>query len=52
MLNAKFQTTRRQNKSLNYKNLNSYRVIRKINDMTYELKLSTTMTNVFSIFHF
>ena len=51
MLNVRFQATRRQSKSLDLKNLNSYRIIRKINDMTYELKLLATMSKVFSIFH-
>ena len=51
MLNVRFQTTRRQNKSFDFKNLSSYRVIRKINDMIYELELSRTMTEMFSIFH-
>ena len=51
MLNVKFQVTRRQNKSIDFKNLSSYRVIKKINDMTYELELFVTMTDVFSIFH-
>ena len=51
MLNARFQITRHQNKSFDFKNLSSYRVIRKINDMTYELKLLKTMIDVFSIFH-
>ena len=51
MLNVKFQITRRQSKSLDFKNLSSYRIIRKINDMTYELKLFATMSKIFSIFH-
>ena len=51
MLNVRFQTTRRQNKSFDFKNLSSYRVIRKINDMIYELELSKTMTKMFSVFH-
>ena len=52
MLNVRFQITRRQNKFLNYKNLKLYRIVRKINDMIYQLELLSTMTNVFSIFHF
>ena len=51
MLNVRFQATRRQNKFLDYKNLNSYRVIRKINDITYELELFVTITEVFLIFY-
>ena len=51
MLNVRFQITRRQNKFLDYKNLKSYRVIKKINNITYELELSVTMTEMFSVFH-
>ena len=51
MLNVKFQITRRQNKSIDFKNLKPYRVIKKINDITYKLELSVTITSVFPIFH-
>lgn len=52
MLNVKFQIIRRQNKSLNYKNLKLYRIITKINNITYKFQLSTIITNVFLVFHF
>ena len=51
MLNVRFQITRRQSKFLNYKNLESYRIVRKIDNMIYQLELSSTMTGVFPIFH-
>ena len=52
MLNAKFQATRRQSKSINFKNLGPYRVINKIDRIAYKLELPVTMTGVFSVFHF
>ena len=52
MLNVKFQATRRQNKSFDFKNLNLYRIVRKINNITYELELLKTITKIFSIFYF
>ena len=39
------------NKSLNYKDLKSFKTIRKINNITYELKLSKSKKNIFLIFH-
>ena len=51
ILNVRFQITRYQNKSFDYKNLNSYYVIRKINNITYKLKLFITITKIFSIFY-
>ena len=51
MLNVKFQITCRQNKILNFKNLGFYRIIRKIDNITYEFKLSKTIKDVFSVFH-
>ena len=51
MLNARFQATRRQSKFLDYKNLGSYRVTRKINGITYEFELLVTITEVFLIFY-
>lgn len=51
MLDARFQATRRQSKSLDYKNLGPYRVTRKIDGMAYELELPATMAGVFPVFH-
>ena len=51
MLNVKFQTTCRQNKFFDYKNLNSYRVTRKINDITYKFELFVTIAKMFLIFY-
>ena len=51
MLNVKFQTTRHQNKFFDFKNLKSYRVIKKIDKITYQFKSFIIITNVFSIFY-
>ena len=51
MLDARFQATRRQSKSIDFKNLGPYRVIKKIDGMAYELELPATMTGVFPVFH-
>ena len=51
MLNSRNIKTTRLNKSLDYKNLEPFRVIRVINNMTYELELSNEI-NVYSIFYF
>ena len=50
MLNVKNIKINRSNKSLNYKNINSFRIIKVINNMTYKLNLSKEI-NTFSIFH-
>ena len=40
----------RSNKSLNYKNLEPFRVVRAINNIIYELNLSKKI-NIYSIFY-
>ena len=50
MLNIKNIKTNRSSKSLNYKNINSFRIIKVINNIIYELNLSKKM-NIFFIFH-
>ena len=50
MLDSRNIKTTRLNKSLNYKNLDSFKIVRVINNITYKLKLSKDM-NVFSIFY-
>ena len=52
MLNAKFQIIIRSNKNLNYKNLNSFIVIRIIDNCAYKLKLLNVIQNTLSVFHF
>ena len=42
----------RSNKSLDYKNLKFFKIIRVINNNVYELKLSNNIQNIYSIFHF
>ena len=51
MLDARHQPTRRQNKSLDHKNLGPYRIVRKVDNMVFELELPAAMSNVFPIFH-
>ena len=50
MLNSRNIKTIRLNKSLNYKNLKLFRVVRAINNITYKLELSNDM-NIYSIFY-
>ena len=50
MLNVKNIKTNRLNRSLNHKNINSFKIIRVINNMIYELRLSKEI-NIFFIFH-
>ena len=52
MLNVKFQTTRRQNKFFDFKNLNSYCITKKIDEITYQFELSAIITSVFFYFLF
>ena len=51
MLNFKFLKTLKSNNELNYKNLNSFTINRMINNNAYQLNLSKSMSDVFSIFH-
>ena len=46
MLNVKNIKTNRSSKSLNYKNINPFKIIKVINNITYKLKLSKKI-NVF-----
>ena len=39
------------NRELNYKNLDSFEIVRAINNSVYELNLSKSMKKVFSVFH-
>ena len=51
MLNVKFIKTIRFNKFLNYKNLDSYKIIEIINNCAYKLKLFKSMQSIFFVFH-
>ena len=51
MLNARFQKTTRFNKDLDYKNLESFKIVKIVDNMTYELKLFEIMQDIFSMFH-
>ena len=50
MLNSRNIKITRLNKSLNYKNLELFKIIRAINNIAYKLKLSNEI-NVYSMFH-
>ncbi len=50
MLDSRNIKTSRSNKSLNYKNLEPFKIVRTINNMTYELKLLDDI-NIFSVFY-
>ena len=50
MLNSRNIKITRSNKFLDYKNLKLFRIVRVINNMTYELELSNEI-NVYLIFH-
>ena len=50
MLNSRNIKTTRLNKSLDYKNLESFQIIKVINNITYELELSNEI-NVYLVFH-
>ena len=52
MLDARYIKIMRFNKSLDYKNLNFFKIIRVIDNCAYELKLSQIMNECFSMFHF
>ena len=51
MLNVRYLKIMRSNKSFDYKNLKSFKVIRIINNCAYELKLFQTMNECFLVFH-
>ena len=50
MLNSRNIKIIRLNKSLDYKNLELFQIIRVINNMAYELELSNEI-NIYSIFY-
>ena len=50
MLNNKNIKINRSSKSLNYKNINLYKIIKVINNIIYRLKLSKEI-NIFFIFY-
>ena len=52
ILNNKNNKIIKPNKFLDYKNLKSFKIIRKINNITYKLKLSKFIKNIFLIFYF
>ena len=52
MFDARYQNIKRNNKSLDYKNLKLYFIIRAINNCVYEFKLFEVMKNIFFVFHF
>ena len=51
MLDVRYLKIMRSNKSFDYKNFESFRVIRVINNCVYELKFSQTMNECFFVFH-
>ena len=51
MLNARFQKTTRFNKNLDYKNLKSFKIVKIVDNMIYELKFFEIMQSIFSVFH-
>ena len=51
MLDCRNIKTTRSNKSLDYKNMKSFKIIQAINNLAYELKLLVIMKKVFSVFH-
>ena len=51
MLNARFQKTTKLNKDFDYKNLKSFRIVRIVDNMIYELKFFEVMQSIFSVFH-
>ena len=51
MLDRRFITTMRPNKSLNYKNLGPHQIKKAINNSAYELNLLESMSAVHSVFH-
>ena len=51
MLNRRFIETMRFNKSLNWKNLEPYSIKKVINNIAYQLDLSESMNEIYSVFH-
>ena len=51
MLDVRNINTTRPNKSLDYKNLGPFEVVRVINNSAYELKLPPAMEGIFPVFH-
>ena len=51
MLNERNIKTARSNKSLDHKNMRSYKITRVINNSAYELRLPDSMKKVFPVFH-
>lgn len=51
MLDARNIKTTRPTKSLDYKNLGPFKIIRAINHAAYELELPGAMQNIFPVFH-
>ena len=51
MLDSRFITTINPNKSLDFKNLGPYKIIRVINNMIYELDLPDSIGKTFPIFY-
>ena len=51
MLDSRYISIIRSNRELNYKNLDSFEIVRAINNSVYELNLSKSMKRVFSVFH-
>ena len=51
MLNYRNIKITRLNKSLNHKNMKSFKIVRVINNSIYEFNLLNTMKSVFSIFY-
>ena len=51
ILNARFQKTTKLNKNLDYKNLKSFKIVKIVDNMIYELKFFEIMQNIFLMFH-
>ena len=51
MLDVRYLKIMRSNKSFDYKNFESFKVIRVINNCVYELKFFQTMNECFLVFH-
>ena len=51
MLNARHLIIIKSNRKLDYRNLNSFKIIRAIDNNAYELKLSEIMNEMFPVFH-
>ncbi len=52
MLDSRFITTIRPNKSLDFKILGPYKIVCVINNIAYELDLPDSIGKIFPIFHF